>query len=144
MKKFKRPKNREDSSDFDDFRTKRIVPAQPIFWKQYRKKRTNIFRKNRKNIDKFRKNFHQSCTDHCFYHALTCLYYFDLLISLTSVPFAEFLPVFEEEFNDHLKVNNQKKRNQQKTTKQKKQKILVTKQKQHTRISNQTKQTNIL
>ena len=28
---FKRPKNREDSSNFDDFRTKRIVSAQPIF-----------------------------------------------------------------------------------------------------------------
>ena len=33
LKNFKWPKNREDSSDFDDFQTKRIVSAQPIFQK---------------------------------------------------------------------------------------------------------------
>ena len=29
---FKRPKNREDGSDFDDFWTKSIAAMQPIFW----------------------------------------------------------------------------------------------------------------
>ena len=31
VKIFKRPKNREDGSDFDDFRTKSIAPTRPIF-----------------------------------------------------------------------------------------------------------------
>ena len=55
-KKFKRPKNREDSSDFDDFRTKRIVSARPIVWKIFeRTKRTKIFRKIQKLFEKNRK-----------------------------------------------------------------------------------------
>ena len=47
---FYRPKNREDSSDFDDFWTKIIAATRPIFWKFFErtKKRTNE-RKNRRN-----------------------------------------------------------------------------------------------
>ena len=53
IKIFKRPKNREDSSDFDDFRTKRIVSAPPISGKIFeRTKRTKSFRKIRKRIRK--------------------------------------------------------------------------------------------
>ena len=57
-KKFKRPKNREDSSDFGDFRTKQIVSVQPIFWKIF--KRTKRTKRFRKIFEKIRKNFHQS------------------------------------------------------------------------------------
>ena len=46
---FKRPKNREDSSKFDDFWTKRIVSVRPISGKKFeRTKRTKSFRKIRK------------------------------------------------------------------------------------------------
>ena len=39
-------KNREDSSDFDNFRTKRMVSAHPMFWKFFaRTSRTKRFRK---------------------------------------------------------------------------------------------------
>ena len=56
---FKRPKNREDSSKFDDFWTKRIVSARPISGKIFeRTKRTKSFRTIRKFFkDSFEKGF---------------------------------------------------------------------------------------
>ena len=51
---FKRPKNREDGSKFDDFRTKWIVSARPISGKIFEiTKQSKSFRKTSKN---FRKN----------------------------------------------------------------------------------------
>ena len=51
-KKIKRPKNHKDNSDFNDFWTKRIVSAQPLFWKVFeRTKRTKRFRKIQKKIE---------------------------------------------------------------------------------------------
>ena len=52
LKKFKRPKSREDSSNFDDFRTKRIVSAQPIF-ENFSKERNE--RKDFEKFENFRK-----------------------------------------------------------------------------------------
>ena len=55
---FKRPKNREDSSKFDDFWTKRIVSARPISGKIFeRTKRTKSFRKIRKSFKNFFEKF---------------------------------------------------------------------------------------
>ena len=55
---FKRPKNREDSSKFDDFWTKRIVSARPISGKIFeRTKRTKSFRKIRKFFNFFFEKF---------------------------------------------------------------------------------------
>ena len=60
---FKRPKNREDSSKFDDFWTKRIVSARPISGKIFeRTKRTKSFRK----IRKFFKNFFEKIFEKFF------------------------------------------------------------------------------
>ena len=53
LKIFKRPKNREDGSDFDDFRTKKIAATQAVSWKIFeRTKRTKNSRKIRKIIEK--------------------------------------------------------------------------------------------
>ena len=51
---FKRPKNREDGSKFDDFRTKWIVSARPISGKKIEiTKQSKSFRKISKNFRKF-------------------------------------------------------------------------------------------
>ena len=57
LKIFKRPKNREDGSDFDDFRTKKITGTKAVSRKQIeRTKRTNSSRQIRKIIEQnFRK-----------------------------------------------------------------------------------------
>ena len=58
-KNFKRPKNREDSSDFDDFLTKTIAPTRSRFRKNLarrsRRKRRTTSRKRRKISRKRRK-----------------------------------------------------------------------------------------
>ena len=38
---FKRPKNREDGSDFDDFWTKSIASTRSVFWKIFASSKTN-------------------------------------------------------------------------------------------------------
>ena len=53
LKIFKRLKNREDGSDFDDFRTKKIAATQAVWWKKIeRLKRMKSSRKIRKIIEK--------------------------------------------------------------------------------------------
>ena len=52
---FKRPKNREDDSKFDNFRTKWIVSARPISGKKFRNHET--IEKFSKNFEKFSKKF---------------------------------------------------------------------------------------
>ena len=43
-------KNREDGSDFDDFRTKKIAATQAVSWKNIERTKTNEkFPKNSKN-----------------------------------------------------------------------------------------------
>ena len=48
VRNFKRPKNCEDSSDFDDFRTKRIAAARPIFWKTFERTSSSSSRRCRR------------------------------------------------------------------------------------------------
>ena len=55
LKVFKRPKNREDGSDFDDFRTKNRGHANRLM-EIFRTNETNEkFSKNSKLIEKFKK-----------------------------------------------------------------------------------------
>ena len=50
LKIFKRPKNREDGSDFDDFPTKKIAALQAVWWTKNRTIETNEkFPKSSKN-----------------------------------------------------------------------------------------------
>ena len=58
---FKRPKNREDGSKLDDFRTKSIAPTRTKFWKIFERasERTNEQNKQKK-FEKFSKKFSKS------------------------------------------------------------------------------------
>ena len=49
LKIFKRPKNREDGSDFDGIQTKKIAAAQAVWWKKWNE------RNKRKVPEKFEK-----------------------------------------------------------------------------------------
>ncbi len=56
LKIFKRQKNREDGSDFNEIRTKKIAATQAVWWKIFeRSKRMKSSRKIRKMIVFFRK-----------------------------------------------------------------------------------------
>ena len=59
LKIFKRPKNHEDGSDFDDFRTKKIAATQAAWWNKNRTiEKNEKFPKNAKNDRKqIRKSF---------------------------------------------------------------------------------------
>ena len=71
---FKRPKNREDGSKFDDFRTKWIVSARPISGKIFEiTKQSKSFRKTSKNFRFFFRFF------------LRCNLMGDVILSKTSL-----------------------------------------------------------
>ena len=52
LKIFKQPKNREDGSDFDDVRTKKIAAMQAVWWKKRTNETSEKFPKNSKNYRK--------------------------------------------------------------------------------------------